>query len=242
MEDLVYRRLLDLYYDGEKPLEGDYEKLGKKIGMRDFYCEIQDVLNDFFIFDGESWKHEKADKEIAVYHSKANVARANGKKGGRPKKTQSEPNPNPEITQPVNLANPDITPLQANQEPLTNNHKPTTNNQLKTKAKTWEPPTGLNLDAWEEFEQHRKDIKKPMTNTARSKAANQIIGLSHAEQQSTIDKSIASRWAGLFPDKITASSEQAKKDAEREQGAQDWANGIETNKNTYGEVFEHGQF
>lgn len=66
----------------------------------------------------------------------------------------------------------------------------------------WQMPAGLNAKAWGEFEQHRKDIKKPMTDTARTKAANQICGLSHEQQQATIDKSIQSRWAGLFPEKL----------------------------------------
>ena len=65
----------------------------------------------------------------------------------------------------------------------------------------WEPPKNLNMKAWSEFEQHRKDMKKPLTNTARTKAANQIKDLSSDEQQGTIDKSIQSRWAGLFPEK-----------------------------------------
>ena len=84
------------------------------------------------------------------------------------------------------ILNPDS--LILNPEPLTPKKKP------------WVSPAGLNLDAWAEFEQHRRDIKKPLTDTARTKAANQIIHLSTIEQQATVDKSISSRWAGLFPD------------------------------------------
>lgn len=66
----------------------------------------------------------------------------------------------------------------------------------------WQMPATLNAKAWAEYEQHRKDIKKPMTDTARTKAARQICNLPHSEQQATIDKSIQSRWAGLFPEKL----------------------------------------
>ena len=131
MEDLAYRRLLDLYYDGEEPLLNDVKKLAKKIGMRDFQSEIDEVLSEFFLVEGDTFRHEKADKEIAIYHSKADTARANGKKGGRPKKTQNEPNPNPkkpspnpEITQSVNLANPEESGLKANYKPVTSNQEP----------------------------------------------------------------------------------------------------------------------
>ena len=133
MEDLAYRRLIDLYYDGEKPLVNDAKTLAKKIGMRDFQPEIDEVLSEFFLVDGDTFRHEKADKEIAAYHSRLDVARSNGKKGGRPKQTQTQskpkPKPNPKQTQSVNLANPNITTLKANQEPITNNKEQRTINQ-----------------------------------------------------------------------------------------------------------------
>lgn len=87
-----------------------------------------------------------------------------------------------------------------NQAVTTNKNVKNDNNEKNDKKKPWVSPAGLNLEAWAEFEQHRKDINKPLTNTARTKAANQIIHLDLAGQQSTIDKSISSRWAGLFPD------------------------------------------
>jgi hypothetical protein len=84
----------------------------------------------------------------------------------------------------------------------------------------WVAPPGLNERAWLEFEQHRKDIKKPMTDTARTKAANQICNLPHEQQQATIDKSIQSRWAGLFPEKVKVDDNrtflQKQSDATRE--------------------------
>ncbi len=81
----------------------------------------------------------------------------------------------------------------------TNNNDNNDNND--NNKPTWAIPDGINAKAWEEFEQHRKDIKKPMTDTARTKAANQIKNLTHEEQQATIDKTIQSRWTGLFPEK-----------------------------------------
>jgi phage replication O-like protein O len=66
----------------------------------------------------------------------------------------------------------------------------------------WTPPAWINRDAWEEFEQHRKEIGKPLTDLARTKAANQLGELSPDEQQQCIDRSIQARWAGLFPEKV----------------------------------------
>ena len=66
---------------------------------------------------------------------------------------------------------------------------------------TWFASEDINLKAWSEYEQHRKDIRKPMKDLARTKAANILKDLSHEHQQACVDKSIASGWAGLFPDK-----------------------------------------
>jgi len=146
LEDLAYRRLIDLYYDTECPLIRDVKKLARLINMRENEQEIQNVLGDFFILDGDSFSQKRIDREITNYHSKADTARDNGKKGGRPKK----PKPNPEETQPVNSANPEETQKEpkpnpeetgskANQEPVTSNHQPSTSNQELSSSKDLSP-------------------------------------------------------------------------------------------------------
>ena len=118
LEDLAYRRLIDLYYTHEKPFPNDTKQISRLIGMRDNLDEIDAVLSDFFTLEDDVWVSKRADEEIAKYHLKADSARANGKKGGRPSK--------PNKTQSVNLANPAITGSKANQEPLTINQEPIT--------------------------------------------------------------------------------------------------------------------
>ena len=115
MEDLAYRRLLDFYYTSENPLPSDVKKLSRLVGMPDHQVEIAQVLEDFFCISGGSFVQKRVADEIDKYVSKADAARANGRKGGRPKK--------PKITQPVKSANPNVTGSKANQEPLTTNHK-----------------------------------------------------------------------------------------------------------------------
>jgi len=119
MEDLAFRRMLDFYYETEKPLPCELKRIAKLIGMSDHQESIRDVLNEFWLETESGWVNTRAELEIVKYHSKAESARLNGKKGGRPK-TQQEPR----ITQSVNLANPDITQPKANHKPITNNHKP----------------------------------------------------------------------------------------------------------------------
>ena len=133
LEDLAYRRLMEIYYDTEKPLVNDVDKLARLINMRENKEEIEVVLSDFFSLTDEGFYQKRIDEEIQHYNAKADTARVNGKKGGRPKKANGNPEETeqePRKTQSVILANPEETGSKANQEPITNNHKPITINQL----------------------------------------------------------------------------------------------------------------
>jgi uncharacterized protein YdaU (DUF1376 family) len=143
LEDLAYRRLLDIYYDTEKPLTSNVKQLARIAGMSEYIDEINNVLSDFFTETEEGFTQKKTACEIEAYQAKAGTARVNGKLGGRPKKTH----PEPKETQSVNSANPDETGLKPNYKPLTINQEPLTNNQelsvkdTGTKAKRFVPPT-----------------------------------------------------------------------------------------------------
>jgi uncharacterized protein YdaU (DUF1376 family) len=130
MEDLGFRRLLDLYYLSESPLPNDMNKLCRLIRMRNFEAEIIVILDEFFDLEDDSWHNKRADEEIARYQSKADTARANGAKGGRPKGTTK-----PRITQPVILANPEKPTLQPDRK-LNNKQEPLTINQEPVKENT----------------------------------------------------------------------------------------------------------
>jgi len=72
----------------------------------------------------------------------------------------------------------------------------------------WMPPPWINVSAWAEFERHRVEMRKPLSNMARTKAANLLRDLTPKQQQACIDQSIQSRWAGLFPEKIRNAAHQ----------------------------------
>jgi uncharacterized protein YdaU (DUF1376 family) len=78
-EDLAYRRLLDMYYLHERPLNVDSAVVAKQIGMRDKVQVVQDVLNEFFELGEEGWVNDRADKEIKHFHSKIEQASRAGK-------------------------------------------------------------------------------------------------------------------------------------------------------------------
>ena len=102
-EDLVYRRLLDYYYETEKPIDKPVEWLARR--LRAAPKDVQAVLSDFFIHEGETWRHPRCDREISRMESAIERNRENGKHGGRPKK----PTGLPAGSQSVTTGNPVVT-------------------------------------------------------------------------------------------------------------------------------------
>ena len=132
-EDAVYRRLLDFYYDSETPIPEDTKTISRRLRLGPHSDLVQGILEEFFVLEDDGWHNKRADIEIGKYQARADRARENGGKGGRPKKeaeeTQKEPSDNPEETQRVNNANPEETGSKANHKPITNNRQPVTSNQ-----------------------------------------------------------------------------------------------------------------
>ena len=73
--------------------------------------------------------------------------------------------------------------------------------EVSTAVKAWNVPEGLNNKAWQEFDEHRRKHKSSWSDLAKTKSANILLGLSHEEQQATVDKSVQAGWPGLYPEK-----------------------------------------
>ena len=77
---------------------------------------------------------------------------------------------------------------------------------VKVKVKETKPekpfvfPDWLNVKSWDEFEQHRRDIKKPMSDLAR-KMNLKVLAKHQDKQAMIINLTIANRWVGLFEPK-----------------------------------------
>lgn len=118
LEHGIYRQLLDTYYLDEKPIETQLVIRRLSIRTEDEKTALNNVLDDFFEPSecGKFHIHARVDREISGYQTKGEIAKANGSKGGRPKK--------PKKTQSVISANQNETKTKGNHKPLTNNHKP----------------------------------------------------------------------------------------------------------------------
>lgn len=67
MEDLAYRRLLDLYYTRDGALPCDVAEVARLIRMKGNAEEVGAVLREFFNDTPEGWTHDRADAEITKF-------------------------------------------------------------------------------------------------------------------------------------------------------------------------------
>lgn len=113
LEHGVYMTLIDHYILNEEPFSDNVEDILWLVGARteEEKNAVSLILNKFFKKKDDGYYHKRCDEEIQRYKKNAEVARENGKKGGRPR--------NPEVTQ--SKPNPKLT---NNQKLETNNHEP----------------------------------------------------------------------------------------------------------------------
>jgi uncharacterized protein YdaU (DUF1376 family) len=145
-EDLAYRRLLDMYYDTEKPIPNDIPWVSRRLRMGSEV--VESVLKEFFELTQDGYRNRRADLEIREYQGFIDKQKRNGRLGGRPSKTHGLPTANPNITQ-----------KKPNQEPITNNHKP-----IKDKATVVATPDGVSSEVWDSFVKQRKAKKAQITD------------------------------------------------------------------------------
>ena len=152
LEDLAYRRLLDLYYLHERTLNEDVSLVARKINMKDNVPEVKIVLEEFFILEvGKGWTNPRADIEIEKYQSKVQSAIRAGKASALARSNASS------------------TTVQPNNKQETINNKQETYNN-----KTLKRPRNVSKKTWDDFLIHRKNKKATLTETALKGIKNEV--------------------------------------------------------------------
>jgi len=179
LEDLAYRRLIDVYYLSEKPFVGSPADIAKEIGMMSEIEEVYYVLTKFFESTEYGYINKRCDEEIAKYHEKQVQAIKAGKASA-----QARFNKRSTSVQPTN-----------NQEPITNNHIDI-NKPKKTKKSL---KTGLpedfcisdSIKAWATKNGHTQ-LEKHFEYFVDAAKSN---GYTYADWDAAFRKAISGNWA-----------------------------------------------
>jgi len=142
LEDLAYRRLLDLYYLHERPLNSGIAVVARQIGMREHEDKVKLILEEFFHMSEDGWINARADREIKHFHSKIEQASRAGKASAERRS---------------NARSTDVQP---------NNKQETINNKQDTKntATVVATPDGVSSEVWSQFVKQRKSKKAQITD------------------------------------------------------------------------------
>ena len=148
MEDLAYRRCLDIYYLHEKPLPEDATEVARLIRMPEHKPEVIQVLKEFFTHDvGTGYVHKRTNEEITKYQAKIQAASRAGKASALARSNASS------------------TMVQPNKKQETINKKQETN--IKR-------PRNVSKKTWDDFLTHIKNKTEPLTETALIGIKNEV--------------------------------------------------------------------
>ena len=114
----------------------------------------------------------------------------------------------PDTAQPY-PANPTLVSIEGEQglKQQARTEKPSgTKAPSRTKAAKFDPvtakPESVSDQTWQDWCQHRAEIKRPLTATTCAKQAKTLAG--HHDADAVINQSISNGWTGLFPEKVVA--------------------------------------
>lgn len=132
MEDLTYRRILDLYYDSEKSIPRDLRQVARRV--RSDEETVSTILQEFFQETEEGWIQERCERDIRAYKA----MQEGGKKGAekRWKKGADKGKDKEGNRAAIGGASPPQTPPNTNQEPITNNQEPIEGDSAKRGSKS----------------------------------------------------------------------------------------------------------
>jgi uncharacterized protein YdaU (DUF1376 family) len=199
LEDLCYRRLLDLAYTSEAPIDDAPERISRLIGMRDHSEIVSDILSEFFLKSDAGWIHKRAQKEIEKYRKKSASANAANearwaksaakkiKPNRRKSEIRSETDPNQNHNHNQNQSN--IPP-----------NPPAGGNGFDWFS---ELPPELDTEefrrAWTNWVSYRHSIKKPLNPASAPAAFRKALEVGVDAAIRGFDTAMANGWQGAFP-------------------------------------------
>lgn len=225
IEDLVYRRLLDQYYLTEKPLPLDVKQIAKLTRLRELQETIREILGEFFQQTEDGWFHIRCAVEIAEVHMKSEKASIAGKASAISRKLRAQNHINERsiisnersTDVEINPTDVEINPTDV-EFPLNQQSKAKQSKALKQEpegcAPAFEIPDWVPAKDWDDFLEHRKAIKSPMTKRAQVLAIGDLQKACATGEpvSDVIARSIVSGWKTFYPSKTFKASQPVQAD------------------------------
>lgn len=205
----AYTLLLDELYTAESPLPADITELFRicRAMSKSEQGAVRLVADRFFPVNEDGLRHNKrATEELVEAAPAVAAARANGAKGGRPKKPTGLSGKNP-------TGNPTGSQTETQKEPSS---KAPHSSELReekeippsgvegAKPSKWERPEWMPAKEWGEFEAMRKAMRGvPFSDAARAGVVREIVklkALGH-DPASLLSAAVTSGWRTVYAPK-----------------------------------------
>ena len=126
VEEAIYFRLINHYYDTEKPIPEETHLVFRRLRLGNDSDIANTILNEFFTLTEKGWVHSRCEENLKEYRKTAKRSKANGAKGGRPSNSAAS-----SVTQNKPTGLDLVSQNNPNYKLLTTNHKLETKNHLK---------------------------------------------------------------------------------------------------------------
>lgn len=172
VERSLYRDMVELYYETEKPLPLDVQTICRRIVANECSTDVERLLNEFFTKTPNGWYHERCEEEISKYQAN-NSQRAQAGKASAAKRLLKK-------QQALN-GNPTTVEIPLNDEPTQKQNQSTNQpiNQKKERKSASAPsspcPDDVTQQVWDDWMQLRKKKSAPVTPTVISEARTEAV-------------------------------------------------------------------
>lgn len=162
LEDLAYRRLLDLYYLREAPIPADVQEAARLIRMKAQSEYVEAVLREFFELSEDGWRHGRCDEELARMQDKQAKARASAEASVKARQAKAMQSSNDRATD----AQPTLDVGATTVELPTPTPTPTPSTTTSLRSVGAKRPDDVPEDVWRDFLAVRKAKRSPLTPKA----------------------------------------------------------------------------
>jgi len=196
VERALYRELIELYYDIERPLPAnDFEWICKRVlaCSQDERDTVKAILKEFFVLNGDGYQHSRCDEEIKAYRARLDNASKAGKASAQRRLNKRS------------------TGVKRTLNDCATNQEPRTKNQVSKENGAVALPAWVPEDAWKAWLEVRSRVKAPNTARALELALRDLDQLrtDGNDPRAVLERATMKGWRGLFP--VSSQSQQPVK-------------------------------